>query len=775
MHKNLLLFLYLLPAQIIFSQSFTISGYISDAATGEKLIGSTIYDAVSGQGTITNEYGFYSITLKSDSAHIYFSYVGYQSQNETFALRTDVQFNIKLNASSALKEVVISADANEEKIQERSQMSTIDIPIETIKSLPAFLGETDVLKALQLLPGVQGGTEGSSGIFVRGGSPDQNLILLDGVPVYNASHLFGFFSVFNSDALNKVTLIKGGFPARYGGRLSSVVDLRMKEGDMDDYHGEGSIGLVASRFTVEGPIKKDTSSFIISARRTYIDILARPIIKATSEGAVAGYFFYDLNAKFNYKFSDKDRLYISGYLGRDKFYFNDKSIDPEDYTEGGLNWGNATGVVRWNHLLTKKLFSNLTATFTSYDFDIYNNIYSTEEDDQGEDVETVFGFEYFSGIRDISLKEDIDFIPDPKHYIKFGGGIIYHTFMPGATEFKQEGSGIELPEDALSSDNIFATEFDLYAEDDWEISKALKVNYGLHASGFAVDTSFYTSLQPRISARYLINSIYSIKASYSQMTQFIHLLSNSGIGLPTDLWVPATNKVLPQHAQQFALGAACTLQDEYEISIEGYYKKMDNIIDYKDGASYLYDGVTNWEDKVESGEGWAYGGELFLQKRIGKFNGWVGYTISWSNRQFPTINLGEKFPYKYDTRHDIDVATVYDVNDHISLSAVFVFSSGQPISIPVAKYTGTYGQTLYYYEGRNGYRMKPYHRMDVNISFHKEKKYWTGTWNFGAYNVYNHYNPFFIYEDYDDITGDAVYKQVTLFPFIPYVSYDFKF
>ncbi|MBC8047499.1 MAG: TonB-dependent receptor [Fimbriimonadaceae bacterium] len=758
----------------LFTQTFTISGYISDGATGEKLIGATVFDTKTLQGTITNEYGFYSLSLSEDTVKLSYSYVGYTSQKESIYLDTDKQINKKLSASVELETVVISAAEKEEKIQERTQMSTIDIPIETIKALPAFLGETDVLKAMQLLPGVQGGTEGTSGIYVRGGSPDQNLILLDGVPVYNASHLFGFFSVFNSDALNKATLIKGGFPARYGGRLSSVIDLRMKEGNMNEYHGEGSIGLVASRFTIEGPIKKDTSSFMLSARRTYIDLLARPIVKASSEGSVVGYYFYDLNAKVNYKFSDKDRLYLSGYFGRDKFYFNDKDYDPDDYTDAGLDWGNGTGVIRWNHIVNKKTFSNTTATFTSYDYEIYTNLYETDIDDNGDEFQSIFGFRYFSGIRDWTLKEDIDFVLNPKHYIKFGGGVTYHTFMPGATEFKQEGTEIDIPEINLSSDNIHATEFDLYIEDDWEITSALKINYGLHASAFNVDTSFYTSLQPRISARYLINNDLSIKASYSTMTQFIHLLSNSGIGLPTDLWVPATDEVVPQNAQQYAVGFAYTLLNNYEISLEGYYKKMNNIIDYKDGASYLYDGVTEWEDKVESGEGWAYGAELFLQKRIGNFNGWLGYTLSWSDRQFPTINLGEKFPFKYDKRHEIDIACVYKINEHISLSAIWVYSSGQAISIPVAKYLGTYGQEVYYYEGRNGYRMNPYHRMDINIAFHKEKKYWTRTWNFGAYNLYNHKNPFFIYED-ADLSGKGVYKQVTLFPIIPYFSWDFKF
>lgn len=772
--KILLLFVVTLLCLSIYAQSYTISGYISDEETGEKLIGATVYDSNSQQGTVSNEYGFYSFTLAQDSVQLVYSYIGYTTFKRSLNLQADEVLHIKLSPSVELETVVIESGDKEEKLQQRTQMSTIDVPIETIKSLPAFLGETDVMKAMQLLPGVQSGSEGSSGIYVRGGSPDQNLILLDGVPVYNANHLFGFFSVFNSDALSKATLIKGGFPARYGGRLSSVIDLRMKEGDMNDYHGEGSIGLVASRFTVEGPIKKDTSSFMISARRTYIDILARPIIASAGEGEVFGYYFYDVNAKVNYKFTEKDRLYLSGYFGQDKFYFTDEKVDPQNFSDAGLDWGNGTGVLRWNHIINKKTFSNLTATFTSYQFDISSDLFETETDEDGNEIETSYGFRYFSGIQDWSLKEDIDFVPNPRHYIKYGGGVTFHTFMPGATEYKQDGADIEFPDLNLTSDNIHATEFDAYAEDDWEITPFIKLNYGLHASGFLVDSSFYTSLQPRLSARYLVNEDISIKASYSTMAQYIHLLTNSGIGLPTDLWVPATDQVRPQNAEQYALGIAYTLQENYELSIEGYYKKMNNIIDYKDGASYLYDGVTDWEEKVESGEGWSYGAEFFLQKKVGKFSGWIGYTLSWSNRQFPTINLGEKYPFKYDNRHEIDIAAVYKINNHINLSAVWVYSSGQALSIPVAKYAGMFGQYVYYYEGRNGYRMPPYHRMDVNISFHKEKKLWTRTWNFGAYNVYNHYNAFYIYESTDE-NGNGAYKQVTLFPIIPYFSWDFKF
>lgn len=755
------------------AQSFTISGYVTDASSGEHLISATIIDRRDFSGAVANNYGFYSLTVPGGSVTVQCSYIGYGAMEKSFTLLKDTTINFSLAPSAELDEVVVNADQSGEQFQERSQMSTIEIPIEQIKALPAFLGEVDVLKTLQLLPGVSGGTEGTSGFFVRGGSPDQNLILLDGVPVYNASHLFGFFSVFNSDAINKVTLIKGGFPARYGGRLSSVVDIRMKEGNTQSFHGEGSIGLVATRLTLEGPIKSEKTSFIVSGRRTYIDLVARPFMNL-DEGDVQGYYFYDLNAKLNHKFSDRDRLYVSGYFGRDDAYFKSQYQASETSMrndDSGLEWGNATAVARWNHVINQKMFSNLTATFTDYSFQIYSNY--TETFDDG-DV-TNFGFRYFSGISDWSLKYDIDFIPRPDHYLLFGASATYHTFRPGASQFESNSEDFELPETTIGSDNIYATEFDIYGEDDWEINDKWKMNYGVHTSGFLVNSTFYPSIQPRVSARYLLNEKVSLKGSFSTMTQFIHLLTNSGIGLPTDLWVPATDSVPPQNAWQPALGVAWQLKNNMEFSVEAYYKGINGIIDYKDGASYLQDGFEGWEQKVESGKAYAYGAEFFLQKRSGKLSGWIGYTLSWSNRQFPSINLGEVYPFKYDRRHDFEIAGVYDINDHISISGTWVYSSGQPISLPIAKYDGIYGQEIYAYEGRNGYRMPSFHRLDFNVAFHKEKPKFERTWNIGAYNAYNRKNPFFIYVAYDYLTNTNNYTQVSLFPIIPNVSYEFKF
>lgn len=768
----LLALLCVMQTSFTCAQRVTISGYVSDSASGEKLLNAGVFDARTLAGTVSNAYGYYSLTLPADTVVLSISYVGYVPDIRLLKLSRDTVLNITLKRATALSEVVIHANRSE-SLAERSSMSTMEIPVSQIRALPAFLGEVDVLKALQLLPGVQGGTEGTSGLYIRGGSPDQNLILLDGVPVYNATHLFGFFSVFNADAINTVTLIKGGFPARYGGRLSGVVDIRMKEGNMQSFHGEGSVGLVASRLTLEGPIKKNKSSFLVSARRTYLDLIARPIIKATQDGQVSGYYFYDLSAKVNYLFSQKDRLYLSTYSGRDKAYFND-SFQYDDNTyetdKNGLSWGNTTAVLRWNHIPGNRMFSNLTATYTAYSFDIYSNTYLNDNST----VTRSTGLEYYSGIRDWSLREDLDIMPSANHYIKAGAGVTFHTFMPGATEFAQETGGVSEGEISLATQNIHATEFDVYAEDDWTVSKKIKINYGLHASAFAVQNTFYRSLQPRIALRYLITEDLSVKASFCTMSQYIHLLTNAGIGLPTDLWVPATAEIPPQRAWQPALGLAWT-HAQFECSIEGYYKEMHNVIEYKDGESYLYNGESDWQDKVEPGNGLSYGVELFVQKKEGRISGWAGYTLAWSNRIFPTINLGNEFPFKYDRRHEVDIALIWKLSDHIGLSGDWTFASGLPVTIPTAKYTGLFGETLYYYEGRNAYRMEPYHRLDLNISLHKEKKHGLRTWNFGVYNAYNRLNPFFIYESYDHETHENYYKQVSLFPIIPYVSFDFKF
>ena len=747
-------------------QKYSISGYISDKKTGEKLRNASIYIANKNAGTTSNNYGFYSITLASDSVNIFVSYAGYATYEKTIFLDKNYKIDFALEAQKNLDEVIVKS-SKKPSIQNKTQMSSIDLPIETIKSLPRFLGEVDIIKAIQLLPGVQAGGEGQSGIYVRGGGPDQNLILLDGVPVYNVSHLFGFFSVFNADAVKNVELVKAGFPARYGGRLSSVLDIQMKEGNKNGIHGDAGIGIIASRLTLEGPFKKGKeSSFMVSGRRTYIDILARPIIKAQSDGLNTGYYFYDFNAKANFKLTNKDHLYLSGYTGDDKFYANENSTS--NNFKSGIKWGNTTAVLRWNHEYTSKLFGNLSTHYSKYKFDV-----GTEEKSRTNPNE-FFKLNYFSGIEDVNVKYDFDYLPSPNHFVKMGTGITFHSYKPGALQLKESSSGNPAIDTLFKYKFLTSKETDTYIEDDIKISDKFKTNIGLHFATFSIGSKTYASVQPRLAGRYLINKDLSVKASYAQMDQYIHLLTNASVGLPTDLWVPVTERIPAQRSHQIAAGIAYNHNKKYEISVEGYYKKMNNIIEYAEGASYL-NPTSNWEDKVVVGKGWSYGTELFLQKKVGRTTGLMGYTLSWTNRQFATINFGNKFPYRYDRRHDFKMAVVHKINNHIELSADFVFGTGQAITLPSARYLDDDGNEIQAFEKRNGYRMAPYHRMDVGISFTKQKKRYLRSWIWSIYNVYDRRNPFYIYLGEDNVTRKPAYKQVSLFPILPSVTFQIKF
>jgi hypothetical protein len=774
--STLLLFLC---SYIAFSQKYTISGYVSDKKTQEKLIGAVVYDARSKSATTTNTYGFFSLTLKSDSVKLVTSYIGFAAQGKTFFLSGNTSLNIDLLPNNELKAVEVVADESE-RIEDKSRMSTINIPIEQIKKVPALLGEVDILKVLQLLPGVKSGGEGSTGLYVRGGGPDQNLILLDGAPIYNASHLFGFFSTFNTDAIKNVELIKGGFPARYGGRLSSVIDINMKEGNMRKYNVEGNIGIISSKLLIEGPIWKDRTSFIVTARRTYIDLLTRPIIKAATRGeGTGGYYFYDLNLKVNHKLSDKDRIFLSAYNGLDKFSFATGGNFTGDISYGGyLKWGNTLGSARWNHLFNSRLFCNTNITYTRYKFGV-----GQEVKDLGNDTKQ--SANYFSGINDWAANVNFDYVPDPKHYIKYGGRYIYHTFKTGAQQFKTRGFDHDV--DSLSGNpDIFAHELAFYIEDDWKITSKLKVNMGIHAAGFFVKDNFYRSLQPRFSGRYLLPGNWSVKASYASMMQFIHLLSNSNVGLPTDLWVPATKLVKPQRSYQGAAGFAKSLKNNtYEISLEGYYKVMDDIIDYLDGANFI-GGASDWQYKVAQGKGWSYGVEFLLQKKKGKYTGWIGYTLSWTNRQFAEINEGKVYPYKYDRRHDISFVNILKISNKLDIAATWVYGTGNAISLPVQTYLAaplpggamnSGGFTVpdaQYFGSKNNYRMAPYHRLDISINRHKKKKWGRVTWSAGLYNAYARKNPYFLYFKTNQY-GRKQLMQVSLFSVIPTVSWSFKF
>lgn len=782
-----------------FAQKHTISGYISDAQSGERLIGASVFDAKSKQGTVSNTYGFYSLTLPADSVVLNFSYVGYGTEEARFLLQTDHELNIQLENAVLLEEVEIVGE-RAERITQSSRMSTIEVPIEQIKHVPAMMGEVDVLKVLQLLPGVASGGEGQTGIYVRGGGPDQNLILLDGVPVYNATHLFGFFSVFNADAIKDVSLVKGGFPARYGGRLSSVIDISLKDGHEKEWHGAGSIGLIASKLTLEGPIQKGKSSVLLSARRTYLDVLMQPIVKAQlrrngQEGQL-GYYFYDLNAKANYQLSPKDRLYLSFYGGKDKFYQNTRQEETtrKEFSRNGFFWGNLTTALRWNHEWNNKLFSNVLLTRSNYRL-INENAYRENLQSNGVWQEELYDLNYESGIKDWAFKIDFDFIPQPKHYLKFGASAIQHNFFPGdfRTQSKERSDSTTRRFDFVQP-TVHAWELDAYVEDDWKISDRLRVNFGLHSTSFPVAGQVYSSLQPRFNFRYLLHRDWALKGAYSQMRQFIHLLTNESIGLPTDLWLPTTAKIKPQQSWQTALGIAHQLKEKWEISLEAYYKRMDNIIAYKEGSS-LFE-FSDWENRITQGTGEAYGMEFLIQKKAGRFSGWLGYTLSWAWRQLDEVNLGRKYPFRYDRRHDIEVTGTYEISERTRLSVTWVYNTGNAVTLGTSQYAEIHpalgtssGPTWDYFTARshvperNNFRYPAYHRFDIGFEFNKEKKHHTRTWSFGAYNAYNQANTFYLSwrrsGRYNGQTGETTRKtelrSVALFPIVPYLAYGFKF
>ena len=804
-------------------QKHTISGYITDKNNGESIIGANIYSKLTGKGVTSNTYGFYSLTVEEGQQEIVYSFIGYKTISKVLNLKENINYDMEFELSSInIQEVKVTGEAN---IVEKTQTSVIDIPIQQIKTIPALFGEVDVLKAIQLLPGVQS-SEGTSGFYVRGGGPDQNLILLDGVPVYNSSHLGGLFSVFNADAIKTVRLTKGGFPARFGGRLSSVLQIDMKEGNMKEFKGDATIGLISSKFTLEGPIIKNKTSFIVSSRRTYADLLIKPFLKNDNNFNL---YFYDLNAKINHKISNKDRIYLSAYMGDD--VFNVDFLDSEEVGEKpsnpkstenknqesmnfGLGYGNITSTLRWNHLFSNKLFSNTTLTYSRYQFNtnfalgnsnsndtVYNSVLDSLF--SGASSENI-SFGYISGIEDLGVRIDFDYIPNPNHDIKFGASYTHHHFYPGETNLNLSFNSPDISQN-LSLDTIInfsertnVHESFFYVEDDIKFTDRLKANIGVHVGFYslsAYSTKYsnlfdyftdkeYYSVQPRVSARYLLNDEWSVKASYSEMKQNIHLLSNSSVGLPSDLWVPAIDSVPSQTSKQWAANVSTELYGgTYEFSVEGYYKTMSNLITYKEGYSNL-SSTESWENSVETGgEGESYGGELFLQKKKGKTTGWIGYTLSWTNRRFDNISFGEWYPYKYDRRHDFSLVLSHKFNDRIDIGGTWVYGTGNAMTFPQAVYLGMpntnnwSGQSIVdlveSYGDRNSTRMNPFHRLDLGVNFHKQKKKYSRTFSVGAYNVYNRKNPFFVYLSEED--NQRVAKQVSLFPIIPSISYRIQF
>lgn len=762
------------------AQRVSLSGYMRDAATGESLIAGTVYIKEADQGATTNNYGFYSISVPAGKKYtVIYSYVGYTPLALEMDLSSNLSYNAELKNGTTMKEVKITSGRKDENVKS-ADMGTVSLSIGRIKTLPVLFGEVDILKTLQLLPGVQSAGEGNSGFYVRGGGPDQNLVLLDDAVVYNTGHLFGFFSVFNGDAIKDVTLIKGGAPANYGGRLSSVVDVSMKEGNMKEYHAEGGIGLIASRLTLEGPIKKEKGSFMISGRRTYIDVLARPFSKNLQN---TGYYFYDANVKANYRIGEKDRIYLSGYTGVDKFKFSNS----RGSFSADIPWGNNTATLRWNHQFSDKLFANTTAVYNDYDFASSFN-------------QASFAVKLSSGIRDYNIKTDFDYYTPGNHHIKTGGIYTYHTFIPNQVSGQLDTIKLE-PNNAFTK---YAHEAGIYVLDDFEPTDWLKINAGLRYSLFA-QTGPYTGYQfdaagnatdsvkynkgeiaktyggwePRLNLRFALNNGSSFKTSVSQTYQYIHLVSNNGSTLPTDIWAPSTYLIRPQKAVQYSAGYFRNfLDDKLETSVEVYYKDMQNQLQYREG--YTPNTLRDPELEYVRGRGYAYGAEFFVNKTKGNFTGWVGYTLAWTNQVFGQLNGGQPFPLKYDRRHNVSAVATYNFNKKWTVSSVFVFGSGNAITLPTAYYFID-GELVQLYSKINAYRVPAYHRLDLSATYTpqpKKKHRWEGSWAFSVYNAYNRKNPYFLYVDNSGNVSqgiDVKIFQVYILPIVPSITYNFKF
>ena len=770
--------------QVTAQKKYTISGYVKDKADGENSVGASVYIKELLKGTTTNAYGFYSITIDEGEYTLVVSYIGFKNIEQKVTLNKNLRFKFEIEADVITTEEFKVVGERLDQNTNDAVMGTVELDMEKVKKLPAFMGEVDILKTIQLLPGVQSAGEGNSGFYVRGGGPDQNLILLDGATVYNASHLFGFFSVFNADAIKDVKLIKGGMPAEYGGRLSSVLDITMNEGNMKKLQVDGGIGTVSSRLTIQGPIKKDTASFIFSARRTYIGELAQPFISKDSKFKGSNYYFYDLNGKLNYKISEKDRLYFSGYFGKDVFTF----VNKDDGFKMDTPWGNAIASLRWNHLFNDKLFLNTTASFTNYQFEI-----GISQDQ--------FDFRLYSGISDWSAKTDFNYLPSILHNVKFGATYTFHKFTPSTASAKSGDVSFNTGDIVLN----YANDMAVYLSDDWDINERLKIHVGLRYSMFQhvgpfkrynnddfgnpIDTvvydngetvKFYQGLEPRFTFRYDLRHNSSIKGSFTQNYQYIHLASYATVSLPTDVWVPSSDKVKPQFATQYALGYFKNFKEnQFETSVELYYKTMKNQIAYKDGAAPEDNAGNNVDNAFVFGKGWSYGAEFFVKKRFGKVNGWIGYTLSWTQKQFDELNNGEKFYAKYDRRNDASVVFSYDVSKRVIIAATWVYATGTALTLPESRYL-IEGQIVNEYGARNSFRMEAFHRLDFALTWKgKENKKFKSSWNFSIYNVYNRKNPYFIYFSNEgnafDGTLDVAAKQVSLFGIIPSITWNFSF
>ncbi|MEM0996901.1 MAG: TonB-dependent receptor [Bacteroidota bacterium] len=758
-------------APMLRAQDVTVSGYLTEKGSGEALIGGTVVVPVLEAGAYTNEYGFFSLTVPAGEYEIVFKYLGYTPITQTVNLSESLQLDIDLEPEGTEIETVeiIAEDEEAKEAVQSTRMGAIKMNMKEISMVPVLGGETDVLKVMQLMPGVSQGAEGTTGMFVRGGDADQNLVLLDEAIVYNTGHLFGFFSVFNPDALKDMTMIKGAFPAQYGGRLSSVLDLRQKEGDMNEFHFKGGIGLLSSRLNIEGPIIRDKLSFSVSGRRTYIDQVFR------LAGITIPYYFYDLNAKVNYKISNKDRIYFSSYFGDDVLSVSE-DVESEDTTstntdllDFGFRLGNFTQTLRWNHLFSNKLFANFSLIHTTFKYNIQGSFLDNS-------------ILITSRIRDLGAKADFDYFLRPETHLKYGAGIIYHRFRPNVVATTGEVSDF-LGNNAgnlINNQEVYA-----YGGLDQELSPRLKVNAGLRLSGsFTQGTTFYPGVEPRISARYTVSEFSSVKASYSRMYQYMHRVSSSTVALPTDLWYPVTARVAAQNSDQVAVGWHQFLpRAKLEVTVEGYYKRLRNLIEYREGASLILN--DNFEDELVSGKGDSYGLELLLRRKQGRITGWLGYTLSWSTRDFPDLNGGQRYFARYDRRHDLSLVGIFEITERFSASGVFVFQNGSRFTAQVGQYfqpnaslTGV--DVVPIYSDRNAIRMAPTHRLDLNFILKSKplnsrgnaRKFHT-EWHFGAYNVYNRAAPYRV--DVAITDNGYRYQQPGLFGMIPFIAFNFEY
>lgn len=776
---------------------YTISGFVRDSASYESLISATVIDQISQKGSVSNNYGFYSMTLPPGKVLLASSYVGYERRTLTFELTRDTMIDLSLKPAGTLGEVVIQGISPRSEVL-KSRIGVSDISAGRVKSLPALLGEADVVKTLQRLPGTTVGTEGMSGLFVRGGNGDDNLFLLDGNPIYHTGHVLGFFSAFNPDAVKSATFYKGSFPAEYGGRLSSVIDVRMNEGNRKEYHGNVSVGLLAARANLEGPIIKDRSSFNVSVRRTWMELITWPLVSAFNKKSdtkvKGGYHFYDMNAKVDYSFTDRSRAYLSFYMGSDSYRNGEDSKDMHgEDRDFCWRWGNLIGSAGWNYLINKKLFATFTGGYTRYRSHIIqkqNTFVSFR--DLGGQLYFQEGH-YRSAMEDVSLRASFDYRPNVDHRIRMGGDYLFHIFRPeqsNMSSWYEDSVVMKANNTVFAHSQIHGHEVSAYAEDEMSLTDRFRVNAGLRFTLFHVQGTTYQSFQPRFSARYLLGRRVSVKVSYTKMNQYIHLLSNSYISQPTDIWVPVTENIRPMNAHQVTGGLAWYFHG-LDFSAEGYYKRMNNLVEYKDNGPVL-PAFAGWEDRVGVGKGRSYGMELMVQKKAGRFNGWIGYTLSWSDRWFPdgTINKGVRFPSRYDNRHKIDIVASYRLSKKVELTAAWMYKSGNHITLQDVNYRPspdlTDGETDELGEwtsglsasSRNNYQLSPYHRLDLGANFYRYKRNGRmGIWNLSLCNAYFKPNPFTVRPRIYQLTDgkEVVLEQTLLFLFVPSLSYTFKF